>query len=110
MKEQKTEIRNLSAALNKREGETAGIESSLLLLQEELSIVKLENDEISTKALHDLRKLKELQRETEALRSSLKIEREEMENMLIQKKILSCAESRSSTPLKASSKLISRYI
>ena len=100
----------MSAALNKREGERAGIESSLLLLQEEVSIVKLENDEIATKALQDSRKFKELQRETEALRSSLKIEREEMENLLIKNKVLSCAESRSSTPLKTSSRMLSRHV
>ena len=95
---------------NKREGERAGIESSLSLLQEEHSIVKIENDDMNKTIMQNSRKLKDLQRENETLKLSLKIEREEMENMIIQNKVLSCAGSRSSTPQKIPRKTLSEYV
>ena len=96
-----SELRVATATLNKREGERAGIESSLNLLQEEVDTVRRENEEMAKISLRDTRILKDLNRKIASLEAALTFEREEMENVFKKNLTASNVPSRTSTPLKA---------
>ena len=73
--------------MNKKDGEKAGLESSLSSLQEELNILRNENEEMVQIRITETRKNREMSRELELLKSAIKIEKEETDSILRSKAV-----------------------
>jgi len=76
-------LRTATTALQKRDGEAAGIHASLESLEEELNILRNENDVINRKSKEDKNKSRELEKEIVSLGVALEIVKGEGEAMKV---------------------------
>lgn len=79
LQQKEIDLRSSLISCNKIEGEKAGLESSLSSLQEEVNILRKENEELIQIGIRESRKNREIVREFEGLKCSMKIEKEELE-------------------------------
>ena len=95
-----TELHRITVLLNKKDGENAGIRSSVSSLEEELSVLRSEIDGLERQNSLENRKNKELLREIESLKSALTAEKGEVDNLTLRNEILAVSQSRGNTPSK----------
>ena len=99
-----SDIHRMTSQLNKREGEMAGVRSSIISMEEELSSLREDNDALEKQSSVESRKSKDLSREVESLQSKLSIETDEVRNLMLKNEILegarSQSQSRTTTPSK----------
>jgi hypothetical protein len=76
-------LRTATMALQKRDGEAAGIQASLESLEEELNLLRNENDIINRKRKEDKNKCRELEKEIVALGAALERAKGEGEAMKV---------------------------
>lgn len=96
-----TELHRITVLLNKKDGENAGIRSSVTSLEEELSVLRDEIEGLEKQSSLENRKNKELLREIESLKSALTVEKGEVDNLTLRNEILATSQSRGNTPSKA---------
>lgn len=95
-----TELHRITVLLNKKDGENAGIRSSVTSLEDELSVLRGEVDGLERQSSIEVRKNKELLREIESLKSALTVEKGEVDNLTLRNEILVVSQSRGNTPSK----------
>lgn len=91
----------MTSLLNKREGEIAGIRSSVSSLEDELQVIRAENEELEKLSSTESRRNRDLVREVDSLRSNLSIEKGEVDNLTLKNQILQESQSRPTTPSRA---------
>jgi hypothetical protein len=69
-------------------------------LEEELEVIRAENEELEKLSSSEARRNRDLTREVDSLRSNLSIEKGEVDNLLLKNQILQESNSRPTTPAK----------
>jgi hypothetical protein len=69
-------------------------------LEEELEVIRAENEELEKLSSSEARRNRDLTREVESLRSNLSIEKGEVDNLMLKNQILQESNSRPTTPAK----------
>ena len=104
LQQKDSDVHRMNSQLLKREGEMAGIRSSIVSMEEELSALRVDNDALEKQSSLESRKSKDLSREVESLKSKLSIETDEVRNLMLKNEILegarSQSQSRTTTPSK----------